>query len=82
MNDDEFRFNDASTHEGHLRLNGELIWFCNVSAIMISHICIQCKTNEVKKKCYILLKILMCFKNVGVLSANSFRILGHSFGKN
>ena len=22
--DDEFRFNDASTHEGHLRQNGEL----------------------------------------------------------
>ena len=27
--DDEFRFNDASTHEGHLRQNGELTWFCN-----------------------------------------------------
>ena len=27
--DDEFRFNDASTHEGHLRQNGELTWFCS-----------------------------------------------------
>ena len=25
----EFRFNDASTHEGHLRQNGELTWFCS-----------------------------------------------------
>ena len=48
--DDEFRFNDASTHEGHLRLNGELTWFCNVSAIMISHICIKFKTNEIEHK--------------------------------
>ena len=23
--DDEFRFNDASTHEGHLRQNGETV---------------------------------------------------------
>ena len=35
--DDEFRFNDASTHEGHLRQNGELTWFCNETVIMISH---------------------------------------------
>ena len=28
--DDEFRFNDVSTHEGHLRQNGELTWFCNL----------------------------------------------------
>ena len=35
--DDEFRFNDASTHEGHLRQNGELTWFCNETIIMISH---------------------------------------------
>ena len=39
--DDEFRFNDASTHEGHLRQNGKLIWFCNETAIKISHICIK-----------------------------------------
>ena len=25
--DDEFRFYDASTHEGHLRQSGELTWF-------------------------------------------------------
>ena len=42
--DDEFRFNDASTHEGHLRQNGELTWFCNETIIMISHKCIKCKT--------------------------------------
>ena len=35
--DDEFRFNDASTHEGHLRQNGELTWFCSETIIMISH---------------------------------------------
>ena len=35
--DDEFRFNDASTHEGHLRQNGELTWFCN-ETVIISHI--------------------------------------------
>ena len=35
--DDEFRFNDVSTHEGHLRQNGELTWFCNETMIMISH---------------------------------------------
>ena len=43
--DDEFRFNDASTHEGHLRQNGELTWFCNETIIMISHKCIKCKTR-------------------------------------
>ena len=42
--DDEFRFNDASTHEGHLRQNGELTWFCNETVIMRSHKCIKCKT--------------------------------------
>ena len=26
--DDEFRFNDPSTHEGHLHQNGVLTWFC------------------------------------------------------
>ena len=45
VDDDEFRFNDASTHEGHLRQNGELTWFCNETVIMISHICIKCKTR-------------------------------------
>ena len=45
INDDEFRFNDASTHEGHLRQNGKLTWFCNETVIMISHICIKCKTR-------------------------------------
>ena len=35
--DDELRFNDASTHEGHLHQNGELTWFCNEAIIMISH---------------------------------------------
>ena len=43
--DDEFRFNDASTHEGHLRQNGELTWFCSETNIMISHKCIKCKTR-------------------------------------
>ena len=42
--DDEFRFNDASTHEGHLRQNGELTWFCSETIIMVSHKCIKCKT--------------------------------------
>ena len=42
--DDEFRFNDASTHEGHLRQNGKLTWFCNETAIKVSYICIKCKT--------------------------------------
>ena len=36
--DDEFRFNDASTHEGHLRQNGELTWFCNETIIMMSYL--------------------------------------------
>ena len=45
VNDDEFRFNDASIHEGHLRQNGELTWFCNETIIMISHKCIKCKTR-------------------------------------
>ena len=40
--DGEFRFNDASTHEGHLRQNAAPTWFCNEAAIMIlSHICIK-----------------------------------------
>ena len=45
LTDDEFRFNDASTHEGHLRQNGELTWFCSETIIMISHKCIKCKTR-------------------------------------
>ena len=44
--DDEFRFNDASTHEGHLRQNGELTWFCSETIIMISHKCIKCKKSS------------------------------------
>ena len=43
--DDEFRFNDTSTHEGHLRQNAELTWFCNQTIIMISHKRIKCKTR-------------------------------------
>ena len=34
---DEFRCKDASTHEGHLRQNGELTWFCNETVIMMSY---------------------------------------------
>ena len=45
-NDDEFRFNDASTHEGHLRQSGELTWFCSETIIMISQKCIKCKTRK------------------------------------
>ena len=37
IDDDEFRFNDASTHEGHLRQNCELTWFCNEKVIMMSY---------------------------------------------
>ena len=48
--DDEFRFNDASTHEGHLRQNGKLTWFCNETAIKVSHICIKCKTRTNLKR--------------------------------
>ena len=33
-NDNEFRFNDTSTHENHLRQNGILTWFCNEMASM------------------------------------------------
>ena len=47
--DDEFRFNDASTHESHLRQNCELTWFCNETIIMISHKCIKCKTRTNSK---------------------------------
>ena len=51
----EFRFNDASTHEGHLSQNGELTWFCNDMIIMISHKCIKCKTRpNLKTKAVIL----------------------------
>ena len=37
-NDDEFRFNDASTHEDHLRQNGIVTWFGIEKAIMVSQI--------------------------------------------
>ena len=60
--DDEFRFNDASTHEGHLRQNGELTWFCNETIIMISHKCIKCKTRTNLKK----LKQLYFVKKIDV----------------
>ena len=33
--DNEFRFNDASNHESHLRQNGILTWFGIETAIMI-----------------------------------------------
>ena len=36
--DNEFRFNDVSTQEGHLRQNGILTGFGIETAIMISHI--------------------------------------------
>ena len=36
IGDDEFRFNDTSTHEGHLRQNGILTWFGIETAIMIT----------------------------------------------
>ena len=35
--DDEFRFNDASAHERHLRQNGILTWFGIETAITESH---------------------------------------------
>ena len=41
QDDDEFRFNDASTHEGHLLQNVELTWFCNETIILTSHPLIQ-----------------------------------------
>ena len=34
--DDEFRYNNASTHEGCLRQNGILTWFCIETATMLS----------------------------------------------
>ena len=43
--DDEFRFNDASIHEDHLRQNGVLTSFSNETAVIMSHICIKCKTR-------------------------------------
>ena len=36
IDDDEFRFNDASTHEGHLRQNGELTWIKELARTMFS----------------------------------------------
>ena len=37
MIDDEFRFNDMSTHEGHLSQNGLLTWYGTEMAIIIRH---------------------------------------------
>ena len=34
--DEQFRFNDVSTHEGHLLQNGTLSYFCNEMAIMMT----------------------------------------------
>ena len=39
--DDEFRFNEASTHEGHLHQNSISTWFCNEMAIMVSYACMK-----------------------------------------
>ena len=36
--DDEFRFNDTSTYEGHLRQIGILTWFGTETAIIMSYI--------------------------------------------
>ena len=33
--DDQFRFNDASIHEGHLRQNGKLTWFSYVPKCLL-----------------------------------------------
>ena len=43
--DNEFRFNDASNHEGHLSKNGILIWFGIETAIIIitSRLCMKVK---------------------------------------
>ena len=35
---DEFRFKNASTHEGHLFLNDVLIWFGIETTIMLSYL--------------------------------------------
>ena len=69
---DEFRFNDTSTHEGHLHQNGVLTRFFNETSLMISHICIKYKTRtNLKNKSYIFLKRLMLFRNISVLSADT-----------
>ena len=36
--DDEFRLNDVTTHEGHLCQNGVLTWFSLLSRPMIRHL--------------------------------------------
>ena len=41
--DNEFRFNDASTHEGNLRQNGRSTWFRIETAIIKRHICMKIK---------------------------------------
>ena len=50
VDDDEFRFNDASTHEGHLRQNGVLTRVFNETSMIRSHICRKCKTRLNLKK--------------------------------
>ena len=52
----------------------KLTWFCSETIIMISHKCIKCKTrkNLNIKNSYTLLKILMCFKNISMLSVGTF----------
>ena len=41
-NDDEFGFNGASTHEGHLHHNGIIPCFSIERAVMVSHILPTC----------------------------------------
>ena len=48
--DDEFRFNYASTHESHLRQNGVLTWYCNKRAIIIIRKKCKNRTNLKIKK--------------------------------
>ena len=38
--DDEFGFNDTSTH-GHLRQNCKVTWLIIERAVMVSHICMR-----------------------------------------
>ena len=37
-----------STHQGHLHHNGVLTWFCNETAIMISHVYIKICNSKLK----------------------------------
>ena len=52
IDDNEFKFNDASTHEGHLPPNGILIWFGIETAIMISHRCMKTYPGKSVLYCY------------------------------